>query len=374
MDELLKKTFAVHAVAAAGSVTLGTALTYPLDTIKVLIQVGSISGQPLTTDFVLNRVRAISGNSGLYNGVGWLTIGSTLGLGFRFGIYEILTAYCKDGREDNYVYVSEALMSGFAAGAIESLVSSPFELLKLRAQVSSASRVQHSPYKSEVAHLTSRLLPRYSLDMAAMSNSVSLLSTLPSRHANMLDALKEYPWTMTGSGKPPAVSYVRMPSDIISLEGWGALWRGVRSGVARDSIFGGIFFSTWQFLHQAMLNWKAVGMDPIPRYDEEVGPLSPMAVSLAAGVSGSFAAAASHGFDTAHSRSQCTVLPKYVTMERKFLKWNRPGKRFERLTGIHPSDRNVLKNGILLRMARCGIGSFVVVGSYFLAVDQFARN
>ena len=46
------------------------------------------------------------------------------------------------------------------------------------------------------------------------------------------------------------------------------------------------------------------------RYDEEVGPLSPLAVSLAAGFSGSVAAASSHGFDNAKSRSQCIVLPK----------------------------------------------------------------
>ncbi|PIN06156.1 hypothetical protein CDL12_21291 [Handroanthus impetiginosus] len=210
--------------------------------------------------------------------------------------------------------------------------------------------------------------------MKAMSNSVGLLSTLTNGHANMLDALKEYPWMMTGSGKPPPVSNVRMPSEIISLEGWSALWRGLRSGLVRDSIFGGIFFSSWQFLHQAMLNWKAVGMDPVPRYDNEVGPLSPIAVSLAAGVSGAFAGAASHGFDTARSRAQCTVLPKYVSMERKFLKWSRPGKRFERLTGIHPADRNLLLNGIWLRMARCGLASSIIVGSYFLAVDHLVPN
>lgn len=46
------------------------------------------------------------------------------------------------------------------------------------------------------------------------------------------------------------------------------------------------------------------------RSDDEIGPLSPWAVSLAAGVSGSVAAAASHCFDTAKSRSQCIVLPK----------------------------------------------------------------
>lgn len=46
------------------------------------------------------------------------------------------------------------------------------------------------------------------------------------------------------------------------------------------------------------------------RSDEEIGPLSPLAVSVAAGFSGTVAAAASHGFDTAKSRSQCVVLPK----------------------------------------------------------------
>lgn len=43
MDELLyNKTFAVHAAAAAASVALGTAVTYPLDTLKVLIQVSNV--------------------------------------------------------------------------------------------------------------------------------------------------------------------------------------------------------------------------------------------------------------------------------------------------------------------------------------------
>ncbi|KAI3448282.1 hypothetical protein Pfo_004947 [Paulownia fortunei] len=378
MDELLKnKTLAAHAAAATASVTLGTALTYPLDTLKVLIQVGSSARKPLPVADVLYRVRALSGYSGLYNGVGWLTLGRTFGLGARFGVYEILTAFYKDGRDDDYVSVSEALMAGFAAGMMECLVSSPFEIFKLRAQVASASRMMHSSSiaeKSVVPPLVSRLLPRYSMDMTAMSNSISLLSTLTTRHANMSDALKEYPWMMTGSGRPPAVSNVRMPSDIVSLEGWAALWRGLRSGLVRDSIFGGIFFSSWQFLHQAMLNWKAVGLDPIPRYDNEVGPLSPIAVSLAAGVSGSLAAAASHGFDTTRTRSQCTVLPKYLTMERKFLKWKRPGKRFERLTGIHPADRNLMLNGIWLRMARCGLASSVIVGSYFFAIDHLVSN
>ncbi|MBA0603761.1 hypothetical protein Gorai_002007 [Gossypium raimondii] len=346
MDELLQNhLFATHAIAASGSVVFGTALTYPLDTIKSLIQVGSGSAKQLNASQVIKRVRAFSGYS--------------------------------DGREDNFVYVSEALMAGMAAGAVESLTGTPFELIKLRAQVTSASRITTASSASEnkaVMPAVSKLLRGYTPDMKALNNAVGMLSILNSKHSNMVSAIQEYPWMMTGSGRPPPVYDVRRPSEIISLEGWGALWRGLRSGVARDSVFGGIFFSTWELLHQVMLNWKAAGMDPPPRYDEEICPLSPLAVSLAAGFSGSVAAAASHGFDTAKSRSQCIVLPKFVSMERKLLKWKTPGKRFEKLTGIHPADRNILFRGIWLRMARSGIASFAIVGSYYFSITHLVSS
>lgn len=373
MDELLKnQVFLSHAVAAAGSVTLGTALTYPLDTIKVLIQVGSSSSKKLTISQVLDRIRKLSGNSGLYGGFGWLALGRILGVGSRFGTYEIITAFYKDGREDTYVHVSEALLAGLAAGAVESFLTSPFELVKLRAQVTSASRIPSPtslPKTTAVAPIISRLLPGYTPDMRALNQNVDLLSTLTPKHSDLFGALKNYPWMMTGSGNPPPVCDVRRPLGIISLEGLGALWRGLRSGIARDSIFGGIFFSSWQFLHMVLIGWKGATMRPRPKNDEEIGPVSPLSVSLAAGFSGSLAAAASHAFDTANSRSQCTVLPKYIAMERKFLKWRRPGKRFQRYAGIHPADRNILYHGIGLRMARSGIASFVIVGSYFFSVD-----
>lgn len=55
------------------------------------------------------------------------------------------------------------------------------------------------------------------------------------------------------------------------------------------------------------------------RFAEEIGPLSPVAVSLAAGVSGLVAAAASHSLDTAKSRSQCIVLPKVPYQEKNLV-------------------------------------------------------
>lgn len=65
---------------------------------------------------------------------------------------------------------------------------------------------------------------------------------------------------------------------------------------------------------------------------------------------------------------------QFVSLERKLLELKPAGTRFERWTGIHPFDRKVLYKGIWLRMARCGIGSFLVVRCYFFAVDQLVSR
>ncbi|WZZ65572.1 hypothetical protein YC2023_076942 [Brassica napus] len=177
--------------------------------------------------------------------------------------------------------------------------------------------------------MITKLLRRYNLDMNSLTQTVSLLSNTQ-------------PWqphckSTTGTGNPPSAMDVKRPLDVASLEG---------------------------FLHEAMIGWKAVGTNPLPSSEEEVGPLSPVAISIAAGFSGAIAAAASHSFDTARTRAQCVILPKYMTKERKFLKWNKQGKRLERWTGIHHTDR-----GIGTRMARICVASTVMVGCYYLAVD-----
>ncbi|GKA15965.1 mitochondrial arginine transporter BAC2 [Tanacetum coccineum] len=85
------------------------------------------------------------------------------------------------GRQDNYVYVSEALMAGIAAGAVESLMSSPFELFTIRSQVTSASRVPKSSTALQITSASSsiaKVLRGYTPDVKALNHSVGLLSTL----------------------------------------------------------------------------------------------------------------------------------------------------------------------------------------------------
>ncbi|KAJ0969978.1 hypothetical protein J5N97_022855 [Dioscorea zingiberensis] len=175
----------------------------------------------------------------------------------------------QNGREDKYVYVSEALLAGIAAGATEAVVCTPFELLKHRRQVSSTSHSRSMGSTKnliELAPVASKLLPSYNPDLKAWNQTLGVLSTLPEKHSNMAVALKQYPWMLTGSGRPPLASEVKRTADIISLEGWKALWRGLRPGIIRDCVFSGVFFSTWQFFHIGMLNWKALDINPPPRF------------------------------------------------------------------------------------------------------------
>ncbi|XP_078427380.1 mitochondrial substrate carrier family protein [Wolffia australiana] len=372
MDELLRHhLFATHAIAAAGSITAAASLVHPLETLKSLIQVGADPRKQTNLRQVLDRVRSLYGFSGLFRGFGWSALGMNLGIGARFGTYEIITAFYKDGREDNYVQVSEALLAGLASGAVESIVANPFELFKLRHQLTCASylgKANSGNILEETTASTLKYLPGYAADKRAWKYTLDLLSVLPKSSSSWVNSVKECPWMLTGSGRPPLAFELKSPLNIVSLEGLGGIWRGLRSGIARDCIFGGVFFCTWQFLHSAMLDWKAVDMDPPPRSMEEIGPQSPLAIAVAAGVSGSLAAIASHCFDTAKTRSQCIVTPKYISMERKFLRWETPGSWLEKKTGISPRDRGILFRGIGLRSASTGLASFVIVGGYLMAV------
>ena len=60
---------------------------------------------------------------------------------------------------------------------------------------------------------------------------------------------------------------------------------------------------------------------------------------------------------------------QYIAMERKLLRWKAPGIWLERVTGMSPADRNIMFRGLWLRMARSGIASSALVGSYLLAVE-----
>lgn len=374
MEDLSReRVFARHAAAAGVGVAIDAALTCPLDTVKTLLQVTAGVHSQMGISSLVSRVRSLSGLSGLYSGLGWMTLGKAPALGVRFGTYELLAAFYTDGREYKFVYLPEAFLAGLASGALESFVVTPFDLFKVRAQVTSITRRPYSEQSCPLPKTTSvvsKLLPGYSPEKRQWDRVSGLLSALPSKNSNVINALRVYPWLVTGSGQPPFVRDLKGPLSSISLEGWSVLWRGLRPGIFRDAVFSGFFFSCWQFLYNIMLDWKACQMRPLPKSVEEIGPLSPLQLSISAGISGSIAAIASHSFDTAKSRSQHIVTPKYIAMERKFYKWKVPGTWVQRVIGINPLDKKLLYHGLRVRAAQSGIACFSLVGGYHLALSH----
>ncbi|GLT29123.1 hypothetical protein SLA2020_040090 [Shorea laevis] len=65
------------------------------------------------------------------------------------------------------------------------------------------------------------------------------------------------------------------------------------------------------------------------------------------------------------------LFPHCILQWRENLR-NREGQEegLKDLTGIHPADRNLLLHGTWLQMAHSVIVSFVIVGGYFLAIDN----
>ncbi|KAL2652378.1 hypothetical protein R1flu_020506 [Riccia fluitans] len=353
-------------------VAVETAAFYPIDTLKTLLQVNANAGRKLDASAVVEGVSKSSGFTGLYGGVGWQLLGRLPALGVRFGVYELMTAFYADGRGDNYVTLSESFLAGLTAGAVESLVSTPFDFLKVRAQITSATtgevKVQRETFnfKSLKAQVNSH--SNFS-DGAHWDRIRRSLSLLPSRKTDIVVELKRYPWLVTGSGQPPLVNDVGGLRGAVSLEGWNALWRGLRPGLYRDAMYGGFFFCGWQFLDDLVTEARAYLMNPPPMSWDEVSPSSPWQLSITAGIAASFAATASHSFDSAKTRTQATVLPKYLTMERKLLNWKAPGSWFESIVGFNPYDRHVLRTGLGLRVLQQGVGTFALVLTYHTAVQ-----
>lgn len=159
-----------------------------------------------------------------------------------------------DGRTSDEVTISEAFLAGLFAGSVESIVGTPFDILKLRAQLAACSLPLEGPTVSEV----------YS---EAQWNRVHrCFIGLPHSNPNIVSSLRRYRWLQNGSGHPPLVRDVSGLKRVTDVEGFNTLWRGIRPGMFRDATYAGVFFGSWQFLYELLLELKAFKMEPKPRY------------------------------------------------------------------------------------------------------------
>jgi len=363
-----------HGLAAIAAVATEAALTYPLDTLKTLLQVSANAGKSTGIQAAVNagtrvdvsilasEIRSTFGVSGFYGGVGWQLLGRLSTLGARFGVYELSCAFITDGRTSHQVTISEAFLAGLFAGSVESFVGTPFDILKLRAQLTACSLPLEGATVSK------------SYSEAQWNRAHRCFIGLPHLNPNIVSSLRRDPWLQNGSGHPPLVRDVSGLKRVTDVEGLSTLWRGVRPGMFRDASYAAVFFGSWQFLYELLLELKAFKMEPKPSSLEEIPPLKPWQLTVTAGIAASGAAAVSHTLDTAKTRSQATIIPRHVAMERQFLKWVKPGSWLSRTVGILPFDEPLLWRGLRIRIAQHGLAATALVGGYQAALHYFMHS
>lgn len=118
---------------------VGTVLGYPLDTLKSRLATAATSGR---SESIVSIVRAL-GFRGLYAGVGSplvsLVILNTMGFSSFNGFTQLLG--CKSGSSDDtsdkeiFQLEPRLMLAGGLSGLCASVISTPFELLKVQMQV-----------------------------------------------------------------------------------------------------------------------------------------------------------------------------------------------------------------------------------------------
>lgn len=155
-----------------------------------------------------------------------------------------------DGRASREVTTSEAFRAGLFAGSVEALVATPFDILKLRGQVA-AVQVPATGVAASSKPLWSQI-------------EQSLVG-LPHAHPQMVPSIRTYAWLENGTGQPPLIKDVAGLKRLTDVEGLSVLWRGLRPGIFRDALYAGVFFGSWQYLYEMILEWKVISMDIKPR-------------------------------------------------------------------------------------------------------------
>lgn len=126
-------------LAGASAGVVGTVLGYPLDTLKSRLATSAASGRSEPAGSIVRSL----GFRGLYAGVGSplvsLVILNTMGFSSFNGFMQLLG--CKSGSSDDgshmetFKFDPRLMLAGGLSGLCASVISTPFELLKVQMQV-----------------------------------------------------------------------------------------------------------------------------------------------------------------------------------------------------------------------------------------------
>eukprot|EP00897_Mesotaenium_endlicherianum_P004610 jgi/Mesen1/4177/ME000219S03309 len=189
--------------------------------------------------------------------------------------------------------------------------------------------------------------------------------------------LGRYPWGSRNN--VPAGSAWEVLRGTVAGEGWRQLWRGWRSSAATSVVYSGVLFATWHCLEQLSRELSALRAGRDIRCDGRDARLAVLlndtcrlpAPATAAAAAG---ALASHPFDTALLRTQASVLPKHVMMERSLLRIRESMKWWEKLAGLRAWEKGIHWHGVGARVAYHSAAMFVLVGMFQLSLKLLCER
>lgn len=318
--EFLASSWGKEFVAGGFGGVAGIFAGYPLDTLRIRQQQHSNTGSALT---ILRKVVASQGPLGLYRGMGAPLASVTFQNAMVFQIYAVLSRVFDSSTlaTDTPSYRGVAL-GGLGTGAIQSLILSPVELVKIRLQLQNAT---HEKAQQANAH-------RGPVSVAAQranihSGSVSLATQLANTH------------------KGP-VSVVR---SIVRTEGLKGIYRGLTITVLRDAPAHCVYFSTYEYMREKL--------HPGCR---KSGQESFKTMLLAGGLAGVGSWIICYPLDVMKTRLQAesqSTLPKYGGIVDCFRK------------SVREEGYAVLWRGLGTALAR----AFIVNGAIFTAYETALR-
>lgn len=289
--EFLANSWGREFVAGGFGGIAGIVAGYPLDTIRIRQQ-SSNSGSAMN---IFRRVLANEGPSALYRGMGAPLASVTFQNAMVFQIYAVLSRACDksvDPREPpSYKGVA---LGGFGTGALQSLILSPVELLKIRLQLKQNPHMGLSTEKGPV-NLAKTILKTEGLRGLYRGLTITVLRDAPAHglyfwtyeyireklHPGCRKTGQESLNTMLVAGGlagvaswvscyPLDVVKTRLQAQTISSmkysgivdcfrksvekDGYGVLWRGLGTAVARAFVVNGAIFAAYELSLRCLFN------------------------------------------------------------------------------------------------------------------------
>ncbi|KAF8103355.1 hypothetical protein N665_0188s0293 [Sinapis alba] len=276
--EFMASSWGREFVAGGFGGVAGIISGYPLDTLRIRQQQSSKSGSAFT---ILRRMLAVEGPSSLYRGMAAPLASVTFQNAMVFQIYAILSRSFDSSvpLEEPPSYRGVAL-GGVGTGAVQSLLLSPVELIKIRLQL------QQQQSNSGPISLAKTILRREGLKGIYKGLTITVLRDAPAHglyfwtyeyvrerlHPGCRKSGEETLRTMLVAGGLAGVSswVVCYPLDVvktrlqqggghgayegiadcfrksIAQEGYGVLWRGLGTAVARAFVVNGAIFAAYE--------------------------------------------------------------------------------------------------------------------------------